>query len=54
MEKIIPNEEYDAWNKKYLEACLSVNGREERIDKVAEELEKGFTLVGSTAIEDKL
>jgi P-type E1-E2 ATPase len=29
-------------------------GREEKVDQVAVELEKGFTLIGSTAIEDKL
>jgi magnesium-transporting ATPase (P-type) len=29
-------------------------GREEKIDQVAVELEKGFNLIGSTAIEDKL
>jgi len=31
-----------------------VTNREEKIDKVAIELEKDFTLIGSTAIEDKL
>ena len=54
VEKVIPNKEYEAWNKRYLEACLSLKNREEMIDKVAEDLEKDFTLVGSTAIEDKL
>ena len=33
---------------------MSVIGREEKVDKVAVELEKNFTLIGSTAIEDKL
>lgn len=31
-----------------------MTGREEKIDKVAVELEKNFHLIGSTAIEDKL
>lgn len=31
-----------------------MTNREEKIDKVAIELEKDFTLIGSTAIEDKL
>jgi magnesium-transporting ATPase (P-type) len=48
------NAEYDAWNAKFMEANLKINGREEAIDLVALDLEKGFTLLGSTAIEDKL
>lgn len=48
------NAEYDAWNAKFQEANLKINGREEAIDRVALDLEKGFTLLGSTAIEDKL
>lgn len=48
------NAEYDAWNAKFTEANLKINGREEAIDRVALDLEKGFTLLGSTAIEDKL
>ena len=48
------NAEYDAWNAKFMEANLKINGREEAIDRVALDLEKGFTLLGSTAIEDKL
>lgn len=46
--------EYDAWNAKYTQANLSITGREEKIDKIALELEKNFILIGSTAIEDKL
>ena len=47
-------QDYDAWNAKFQEACYSISKREEKIDKVAVELEKDFTLIGSTAIEDKL
>ena len=45
--------EYNAWNKKYQKASTSVN-KEAAINKVAEELEVDFDLIGSTAIEDKL
>ena len=38
----------------YIDACNLVEGREERLEEVAELLENGFELVGSTAIEDKL
>ena len=44
---------YQAWQKKYEIAATSIN-KEEAINKVAEELEVNFELVGSTAIEDKL
>ena len=54
VEKTMSQSEYDAWNAKYVEATLSITGREEKIDKVAVELENNFQLVGSTAIEDKL
>jgi magnesium-transporting ATPase (P-type) len=33
---------------------MSVSGREEKIFEIAEDLEKDFNLIGSTAIEDKL
>lgn len=51
---MMSQKDYDEWNAKYLEASLSITGREEKIDKVALDLEKNFVLVGSTAIEDKL
>mmetsp|Transcript_30711 Transcript_30711/g.30191 ORF Transcript_30711/g.30191 Transcript_30711/m.30191 type:complete len:527 (+) Transcript_30711:388-1968(+) len=54
VEKNLANEEYEEWNKKYQEASLSMNNREERMDEVAAEMEKDFILVGTTAIEDKL
>lgn len=54
VEKTLSQNEYDAWNAKYMQANLSITGRDEKIDKVALELEKNFILIGSTAIEDKL
>lgn len=33
---------------------MAIHAREKKIDDVASEMEKGFDLVGSTAIEDKL
>lgn len=46
--------EYDLWNKRYVEAQLSLVDREKAVEKVSEEIERGFSLIGSTAIEDKL
>jgi len=54
VEKTISEEDYRAWNMKYQEAMLAINNREEKMDEAAELLEKDFTLIGSTAIEDKL
>lgn len=45
--------DYSEWNKKYLKASISMN-KEAAINRVAEELEVEFDLIGSTAIEDKL
>ena len=51
--KYIGEQEYEAWQKKFQIASTSIN-KEKEINKVAEELEVEFDLVGSTAIEDKL
>ncbi len=54
VEKTMSRSDYDAWNKKFVEASFSLSNREGKIDQVAIELEKDFILIGSTAIEDKL
>jgi len=46
--------DYDAWNVQYSNALCQITGRDEAVNKVAEKIEKDFTLLGSTAIEDKL
>ena len=51
--KEISEDEYAAWQAKYQKASTQLN-KEQAINKVAEELEVEFDLVGSTAIEDKL
>lgn len=51
---IISNEDYEAWDKEYQAAALSLYDREDKIDDVSEKIEKNLTLLGSTAIEDKL
>lgn len=42
VEKSMSRSDYDSWNKKFEEANLSILNREEKIDKVAIELEKDF------------
>ena len=51
--KQITEAEYNAWQSKYKIASTSKN-KEANINKLAEELEVNFDLLGSTAIEDKL
>ena len=50
----ISQEEYSRWSKIYDEAARTINNRGEELDKAAELIEKDLTLLGSTAIEDKL
>jgi len=51
--KVISEQQYQEWQNKYQKASTSMN-KEQAINKVAEELEVDFDLIGSTAIEDKL
>ncbi|KAK7348533.1 hypothetical protein VNO80_23091 [Phaseolus coccineus] len=45
---------YESWNEKFIQAKSSLNDREKKLDEVAELIENDLTLIGSTAIEDKL
>ena len=42
------------WQERYFAAKTALQGREERLAAVAEEIEKRLQLLGCTAIEDKL
>jgi len=52
--RVIPESDYRAWSVKWKEASSAVNGREEKIEEVATLIEQDLTLIGATAIEDKL
>ncbi|KAJ7335243.1 hypothetical protein JRQ81_013184 [Phrynocephalus forsythii] len=52
--KDISNQEYEAWNRKFMAASVASRNRDEALDKVYEEIEKNLILLGATAIEDKL
>lgn len=52
--KALHQQEYDAWASRYKEACASLVDRNGRVAAVCEEMEKGLTLLGATAVEDKL
>lgn len=50
----ITETEYQNWAEKYKKACLRIENREQEIEKIATLIEKDLTLLGATAIEDKL
>ncbi|KAI5207027.1 phospholipid-translocating P-type ATPase [Aureobasidium subglaciale] len=51
----VPEEEFREWQRVYSEAATTVGGnRADEMDKAAELIEHDFTLLGATAIEDKL
>ncbi|XP_044480722.1 phospholipid-transporting ATPase 3-like isoform X1 [Mangifera indica] len=45
---------YERWNEKFIQAKSSLRDREQKLDEVAELIEKDLVLIGCTAIEDKL
>ncbi|KAN0043355.1 hypothetical protein ACTA71_011007 [Dictyostelium dimigraforme] len=50
----LEEEEYQQWNELYKEAAISIQDRDIKVDKVSELIERNLSLIGSTAIEDKL
>ncbi|XP_070706553.1 probable phospholipid-transporting ATPase IM [Pempheris klunzingeri] len=42
------------WKQRHHEASITMEGREERLDELYEEIEKDLLLLGATAVEDKL
>ncbi|KAG6880551.1 Phospholipid-transporting ATPase IC, partial [Termitomyces sp. T159_Od127] len=46
--------EYEEWSERYHEASVAMDGRDEKIEKVSDELERDLRLLGATAIEDSL
>lgn len=52
--RVISDEEYNVWVKNYEEAASSIYDREEKIEQACEMIEHSLTLMGGTAIEDRL
>ena len=52
--KIVPLEQYKAWDREYQEAAASFVQRDEKLDLLGKQIEEGLELIGVTAIEDKL
>ena len=53
-QKVLDPKYYEQWNEDFNEAMGSVVDKEEKVDKVQNEIEQDMLLVGSTAIEDRL
>jgi phospholipid-transporting ATPase len=53
MAEIDP-EVYQDWARRFHEASISIDRREQKLAEMAEEIENNLLLVGATAIEDKL
>ncbi|KAI8466535.1 MAG: hypothetical protein J3K34DRAFT_524465 [Monoraphidium minutum] len=52
--KDVPEDEWDAWAAEYKEASSSLEGREDKVAACCDRMERGLTLLGATAVEDKL
>ena len=52
--KEISEEDYQAWNKEHDLAAAAITDRDEKLEKVADAIENDLTLLGGTAIEDRL
>lgn len=49
-----PDDEYEAWSTRYQEAATALEGREDKVEAVCDEMERDLRLLGATAIEDRL
>ncbi|VDP20153.1 unnamed protein product [Onchocerca flexuosa] len=52
--RILELEEYNKWAQEFEKASISIDKRNEKLAECAEEIETNLTLVGASAIEDKL
>ncbi|KAL1882068.1 hypothetical protein VTK73DRAFT_2477 [Phialemonium thermophilum] len=53
-ERVLSEEEYYAWRKEHDLAATALENREEKLEEVADRIEQDLTLLGGTAIEDRL
>lgn len=53
-KRTIPPEEWDQWSAEHADANLALEGRKERLFKLAAEIERDLEIVGASAIEDRL
>ncbi|KAK3690751.1 drs2 neo1 protein [Vermiconidia calcicola] len=53
-QKELSEDEYTSWKKLYQDATTALVNRQERIEAAGDIVERGLTLLGASAIEDKL
>ncbi|KAI5795514.1 hypothetical protein EDC01DRAFT_614606 [Geopyxis carbonaria] len=53
-QKELSEQEYKTWSKQYEIAAAAVQNREEKLEEVSDAIERDLTLLGGTAIEDRL
>ncbi|KAK3383625.1 hypothetical protein B0T24DRAFT_55894 [Lasiosphaeria ovina] len=53
-ERELTEEEYREWRKEHDLAATALENREEKLEEVADKIEQDLTLLGGTAIEDRL
>ncbi|KAF2149618.1 P-type ATPase [Myriangium duriaei CBS 260.36] len=53
-QRDLSEEEYSKWQKDHEIAAASIQNREEKIEEVSDRIERDLTLLGGTAIEDRL
>lgn len=53
-QREISEQQYQEWNKQHDLAAEALHNREEKLEQVADVIERELTLLGGTAIEDKL
>lgn len=52
--RVIDEQEYHQWAAEYLEAATRIHDREDAMEDCAKKIEKNLSLLGATAIEDRL
>ncbi|KAM0812980.1 putative Phospholipid-transporting ATPase [Seiridium cardinale] len=53
-ERVLPEAEYLEWRKEHDKAATALQDREEKLEEVANKIEQELSLLGGTAIEDRL
>jgi len=52
--KVVDQQDYIFWSKKYQEASVSLTKKSEKVDRACELIENDLHLIGATGIEDRL
>jgi phospholipid-translocating ATPase len=53
-QKVLGEEEYQSWNREHEIASAAIQNREDKLEEVSDLIERDLTLLGGTAIEDRL